>query len=74
MPKVIHGLHGEGIEVPSLPRDEWLRRLEAIVGRPLTEEETAKANRMGDHNWTLRVVAGELWGDAAADAHFDPKD
>ncbi len=74
MPKVIHDDQGNAIEVPSMPREQWLAELAKIAGRELTAEELARADKMGDHNWTLRVVATELFGDAVVDAYFAPKD
>ena len=73
MPKVIHGLNCEGIGVPTIPHAEWHAKLADAAGRPLTADETAMADKMGDHNWTLRVVVAELFGDAAADAFFARK-
>ena len=63
---------GAMIAVPALPRVEWFARLNEIaqrtVGRELTAEETARAERMGDHNWTLRIVADALFGESAVTA------
>lgn len=78
MPKVIHADPytgaGKGIDVPTISREEFHRRLAEIAGRPLTADETTRADKMGDHNWTLRIVASELFGEAVADRHFAPKD
>jgi hypothetical protein len=62
------------IEVPSLHWDEWFAQLDAIaqrtVGRALTPEETARAEKMGRHHWTLRIVAEALFGEALVTAHW----
>ena len=45
MPKIVHGFNGEGIEITSLPNEEWDKRLAEMVGRALTAEESARATR-----------------------------
>jgi len=68
MPTIIRDGH-RGIEVPTITASEWNATLECIAGRPLTDGERARAEKMARHNWTLRVVAAELFGDAA-DRYF----
>lgn len=79
MPRFIHAnpcVPGDDrmIEVPSLPHPEWFRRLNEVamrtVGRELTADETARAERMGNHNWTLRVVAEALFGEEPVTKHW----
>ena len=62
MPKIIHGFNGEGIEITSIPNEEWDRRLAEMVGRALTAEESARADTMASHGWTLTVVADAIKG------------
>jgi len=72
MPRVIDDGQGNTIEIPALPQKEWHAKLAAIAGRPLTADETARAYKMADHNWTLRVVATELFGERIVDQFFGP--
>lgn len=62
MPKIVHGFNREGIEITSLPNDEWDRRLAEMVGRALTADESARADTMASHGWTLTAVADALEG------------
>ena len=62
MPKIVHGFNGEGIEITSIPSEEWGERLAEMVGRALTAEESARADTMASHGWTLTVVADALKG------------
>ena len=73
MPRLIHGPHGTGIYVPTIANRDWDATLEAIAGRPLTSDERDRADRMAERNWSLRVVATELFGEARTDAHFAPQ-
>jgi len=61
---------GEAKEIPVISAGEWWQKLEAIAGRPLTDDERARADKMANHGWLLRVVATELFGEAKTDAHF----
>ena len=63
-----------GKPVPTITVELWNKMLAAIAGRDLTEAEKQRADKMADHNWTLRVVATDLFGAARADAHFMPAD
>ena len=62
MPKIVHGFNGEGIEMTSIPNEEWDKRLSEMVGRALTAKESARADTMASHGWTLTVVADALKG------------
>jgi len=53
----LHGLHGEVVNIPSLPGDDWCALIDRLVGRPLTADELRVRDRMGDANWTARVTA-----------------
>lgn len=70
MPTTIHGVHGEAIEIPAIPRTEWDAKLAEIAGRDLTIDEQERADKMANHNWTLRIVADALFGDEVVDAYF----
>jgi hypothetical protein len=67
----------KSVEVPTIPAAHWLSDLDfianEIVGRTLTADEIARAKAMADRNWTLRVVASELFGEAAVDACWEPR-
>lgn len=60
-----------GGTIPAITQTEWDQRLAEIAGRELTPDERARGDAMARHNWTLRVVATELFGEAAASAHFE---
>jgi len=62
----------DGSPVPSVSAAEFNRRLEEIASRPLTEAELARVERMAAHNWTLRVIAEELFGSDVVAPHFAP--
>lgn len=64
---------GESKEIPSIPIVDWFDRLAKIAGRPLTRLEVKLAQKMADHNWTLRIVASELFGEEVTDTHFEPR-
>lgn len=62
--------------IPSLSAAKWWRRLEQICGtikgRPLTAQEKQRADKMANHNWTLRIVADDLFGEANVSPLFLP--
>jgi len=74
MPTVIHR-HPTGevlTDMPTMPVPDFWRALEAIAGRDLTRDEVRRTEEMIEHNWTLRVIAEELFGESRTDAYFAP--
>lgn len=49
-------------KIPALPADEWARLVAALIGRPTTEVENDRIEKMARHNWTVRVVAEDIVG------------
>ena len=63
MPKIIHDPlnPSEGIELPTVPPDEWIATVEKLVGQSLNKAEKAYATALAEHyNWTATVVADHL--------------
>ena len=67
MPKFIHDpISDQAIELPTVSSRKWESLLEQAAGRPLTDDEKRRADKMGAHNWTLRIVIENLFGIEAA--------
>ena len=63
MPKIIHDPlnPSEGIELPTVPPDEWIATVEKLVGQSLNKAEKAYAAALAEHyNWTAKIAADHL--------------
>lgn len=68
------------VDVPKISAAEWWSNLAEIAGRELTDDERRRADEMARHtcrqmpqlspDWTLRVVASELFGDELVDRFY----
>jgi hypothetical protein len=67
------GMDAPAITIPRIPANEWNAKLTEIAGRELNAAEWDRVAEMSRHNWTLRVIASELFGEAHVDAFFAPK-
>jgi hypothetical protein len=74
MPILVHDDTQGAFTCPIISAAEWWSRLGAICqatqDRPMAVAEVVRANRMSGYNWTLRVVASELFGESDVDAYY----
>lgn len=62
-----------GGTVPTVSNADFYAHLKAIAGRELTADEITRAEEMASHNWTVRVIADELFGAEVTARYFAPK-
>ena len=63
MPKIIHDPlnPSKGIELPTIPPEEWMDTVEKMVGQSLNKAEKAYAITLAEHyNWTATITADHL--------------
>ena len=68
------GDFGERVDIPAIPVQEWWDKLNEIcqhcTGRDISDDERSRAQEMMDHNWTVRVVADELYDEPKVSEYF----